>query len=607
MGMATLRAQNGYWQQQVDYTIDVNLDVKTNRYTGKAKLVYHNNSPDTLGQVFFHLYNNAFQPGSMMDVRSRTLPDPDRRVGERISGLSETEMGYLHVRELKQDGKATQPTEIETILQVPLDHALPPKASTTLEMAFEGQSPVQIRRSGRDNREGIRYSMSQWYPKLCEYDLHGWHANPYIGREFHGVWGRFQVNVTLDGTYMVAATGQLQNPDEVGYGYERPGAKVKKKEGTPLTWNWKAENVHDFVWATDPDYRHVVRKMADGPELHFFYQEGSETVDWEKLPLYTEKAFREMNRRYGAYPYPTFSVIQGGDGGMEYPMATLVTGNRSFESLLGVTVHEMIHNWYQGVLATDESLYPWMDEGFTSYAEAEVMAVLLESDPEEDPHLGAYESYFALVEAGLQEAMTTHADHYKTNRAYGVNAYSKGEMMLALLAYVVGKETLESGMRRYFQEWKFKHPTPIDFKRCMEKESGMELDWLFEYWIHTTETIDYGIAQVTEASGKTYVELRRHAPMPMPVEVLVTYVSGKKEWWYLPLTLMYGSKKESPRGVVRMDAPAWPWTHPSYVLELPVPKSSILEIEVDPEQRMGDVNRSNNLYFEKILKPGPGK
>lgn len=607
MVAGSIISQSSYWQQQVNYKIDVELDEQSNRYTGRVKLVYQNNSPDTLRQAFFHLYNNAFQPGSMMDLRSRTIADPDRRVGDRIAGLSPTEIGYLHVKNLKQDGKASKATELETILQVALDHPIVPKGSTTFEMEFEGQSPVQIRRSGRDNREGIRYSMSQWYPKISEYDQHGWHANPYVGREFHGVWGTFEVNITLSSTYMIAATGVLQNADQVGFGYEKQGGKVKKKEGGKLVWNWKAENVHDFVWAADPDYKHVVRQMADGPTLHFFYQLGDETKDWENLPAYTEKAFREMNRRFGVYPYPSFSVIQGGDGGMEYPMATLVTGNRSFESLLGVTVHEMIHSWYQGVLATDESIFPWMDEGFTSFAESEVMAVLLELDPDEDPHSGAYAGYYALVQAGLQEALTTHADHYKTNRAYGVNSYGKGEITLSQLAYVVGKEVLERSLRRYFQEWKFKHPTVTDFKRCVEKESGLELDWYFEYWINTNEVVDYAIGQVVDGGNATYLELRRKGNMPMPIEVLVTYVGGRKQLLYLPLGLMYGDKKEFANSAVRTELAPWPWTHPSYVVELNAPKSTIESIEIEPSKRMADVDRSNNVFAPSKLVPGPGK
>ncbi len=597
-------AQSCYWQQHVDYKIDVDMDETSNQYTGHIKLVYKNNSPDTLSQVFFHLYPNAFQPNSMMDMRSRTITDPDRRVGERIMGLTQAEVGYLHVRNLKQDGKAVRNQEIETILQVTLAGAIAPGGSTTFEFDFEGQVPLQIRRSGRDNREGIRYSMSQWYPKLCEYDLHGWHATPYVGREFHGVWGNFDVNLKLDAKYMVAATGVLENADEVGFGYEKLGSKVKKNDSGKLSWHWRAENVHDFVWTADPDYKHVIRKVADGPELHFFYQAGDETEDWEKLPDYTAKAFQVMNKRFGVYPYPKFSVIQGGDGGMEYPMATLITGNRSLESLVGVTVHEMIHNWYQGVLATDESLYPWMDEGFTSYAESEVMAAIMsEVEVGGDPHGGSYSSYFALVNAGLQEPMTTHADHYKTNRAYGTNAYSKGELAVAQLRYVIGEQTLERSLRRYFREWKFKHPTVTDFKRCAEKESGLELDWYFEYWVNTNEVIDYSIGSVAEADGKTYVELRRIGNMPMPIEVVVTYVGGNTERHYIPLSIMYGSKSEQAEG--RIDHMPWPWTHPGYVIDLKGPKSQIASIEIDPSRQMADVAAANNTYKEKLLVPGP--
>lgn len=606
LSFSALLGQSGYWQQRVQYQIDVDLDVITNRYTGKTKLTYTNHSPDTLRQVFFHLYPNAFQPNSEMDVRSRSLSDPDSRVGSRISELKPDEIGYLHVSQFRQDGKKADPKEMETILQVRLDHPLLPGGSTVLEFDFDGQVPVQIRRSGRDNREGIRYSMSQWYPKLCEYDYMGWHANPYIGREFHGVWGDFEVTMSLDGSYCVAATGILQNPQDVGFGYEKAGSEVKKKPGR-LTWRWKATNVHDFVWAADPDYKHVIRKIDGGPEVHFFYQPGSETEDWEELPAYTEKAFREMNKRYGVYPYNHFYVIQGGDGGMEYPMATLITGNRGLESLVGVTVHEMIHSWYHGVLATNESLYPWMDEGFTSYAESEVMAVIMDRDLGDDPHTDSYTSYFRLVRDGLQEPLTTHADHYKTNRAYGTNAYSKGEITLHQLGYVIGREVMERGLQRYFKEWGFKHPTLNDFRRLMERHTGIELDWYFEYWVNTLETIDYGIQQAQEVDGKTLVQLRRLGNMPMPIDLVVTFSDGRQELYYIPLREMYGSKSETPTGMVRTDVEPWPWTHATYVVEIPASLSSISEMEIDPSGRMADVDRKNNTWTYKPLKRGAGR
>ena len=204
VGAAVFAQPNpGYWQQHVDYKMNVEIDVETFRYSGTQELVYTNKSPDTLSRVFYHLYYNAFQPNSEMDVRSRTINDPDRRVGSRIEKLEPNEIGFLHATQLTQDGVALNYNEEETILVVPLATPLAPGASTTLKMVFEGQVPKQIRRSGRNSREGVALSMTQWYPKLAEYDHEGWHTNPYIGREFHGVWGNFDVKLTLDKRYLV--------------------------------------------------------------------------------------------------------------------------------------------------------------------------------------------------------------------------------------------------------------------------------------------------------------------------------------------------------------------------------------------------------------------
>ena len=208
-------AQDYRWQQHVKYSMEVDLDVNSHQFQGTQKLIYTNNSPDTLNRVFYHLYFNAFQPGSMMDVRSRTISDPDSRVGKRISKLKESEIGYLRVQSLSQDQQPLEYQTEGTILEVELDKPLYPGQSTTFDMSFNGQVPLQIRRSGRDNEEGISYSMSQWYPKLAEYDHMGWHANPYIGREFHGVWGDFELRLKIDKNYVVAATGHLQNKAQV--------------------------------------------------------------------------------------------------------------------------------------------------------------------------------------------------------------------------------------------------------------------------------------------------------------------------------------------------------------------------------------------------------
>lgn len=585
-------AQYNYWQQRVEYDMEIDMDVSTHQFQGKQKLTYYNNSPDTLDRVYYHLYFNAFQPGSMMDVRSRTIADADQRVRDRIFYLSEGEIGYLRVQSLAQDGKKLNYNIEGTILEARLAEPILPGGKVVFNMEFTGQVPLQVRRTGRDNAEGIDYSMAQWYPKLAEYDVEGWHANPYVGREFYGVWGSYDVKIKIDSSYVVAATGYLQNPQEIGHGYEQSGQKVKRPKGNTITYHFKADNVHDFVWAADPDYKHTIAQVPDGPELHFFYQMDTLAEQWERLPEFTIEAFQYMNNTFDRYPYRKYSVIQGGDGGMEYPMATLITGHRSMQSLIGVTVHELIHSWYQGVLGTNESLYPWMDEGFTSYASNRTMAHLFGSN---NPHASSYAGYFALVESGDEEPLTTHSDHYSTNRAYGLAAYAKGAVFLHQLSYIIGQEALDRGMQRYFNEWKFRHPTASSFKRVMEKTSGIELDWYFEYFINSTRTIDYGIKSVEDKGEATHVTLERDGLMPMPLDVLVTYQDGRQELFYIPLRIMRG-EKENERDINRTVLQDWPWTYPTYLMVIPDEFDNIEKIEIDTSMRMADIDRGNNTY-----------
>lgn len=604
---ASAQGEN-YWQQRVEYEMDINVDVENHQYEGKQKLTYHNNSPDTLNRVFYHLYFNAFQPNSMMDVRSRTIADPDSRVRDRILHLSEDEIGYQRINSLKQDGKDVDYKVEGSILEVTLNEPILPGESTVFEMDYDSQVPLQIRRSGWNNAEGVEFSMTQWYPKIAEYDERGWHPNPYIGREFHGVWGSFDVKITIDASYVMGATGYLQNPNEIGHGYQDEGVNVNHSPSEKLTWHWKADKVHDFAWGADPDYTHTTAQVPDGPKLHFFYQE--ETVasnanesnqqafreNWEKLPEYTVRAFQYMSENFGKYPYDKYSVIQGGDGGMEYPMATLITGGRSLGSLVGVTVHELIHSWYHGVLATNESLYAWMDEGFTTYASAHTMQHLFEGDEGGDPMLRRYQGYFNIHEDGKYEALDTHADHFHTNRAYGTGSYTTGAIFLNQLKYIIGEDVFASGMKRYYNTWKFKHPTGRDFLRVMEKESNMVLDWYYQYFIESTKTIDYGISTVVGDGENTYVTLERHDLTPMPIDLVVEYKDGSKELFYMPLRIMRGEKANEFPEMQRTVTKDWPWVNPTYTLKIPRSVSAIEHLEIDPSGRLADINRSNNVF-----------
>jgi len=592
-------AQPDRWQQRAHYKMKIDFDVDKHQFKGEQELKYWNNSPDTIHKVFYHLYFNAFQPGSMMDVRSRTIADPDRRVGDRIHKLSPDEIGYHHIMELKQDGKATNYKIEGTILEVELDKAILPGKNTTLKMKFDSQVPLQIRRSGRNSKEGIDYSMAQWYPKLAEYDYQGWHANPYVGREFYGIWGDFEVELKINGRYTVAASGILTNANKVGHGYSDKETKKKDKK---TTWKWKAENVHDFVWAADRDYVVDTHQAADGPLLYFVYQPGEKTTEnWKALPAVMDKALTYMNERYGRYPYPVYSFIQGGDGGMEYPMATLITGERPMNSLVGVSVHEWMHSWYQMLLGSNEALYAWMDEGFTSFGTAETMNYLrtqklITGTPVDNPHLNSVNGLLNFHKSGRSEPLSMHSDHFITNGAYGVGSYTKGQVALVQLRYIMGADVFYPALKRYYNEWKFKHPNDNDFIRIMEKSSGLELDWFREYFVNTTYYPDYGIEQVTSAGDKSAIRLAKIGAMPMPVDIVISYEDGSQSMHHIPLRIMRGSKKNVYPNLQYNVHEDWPWTHPEYELMIDHPISDIKSVELDASGDMLDLDRSNNIW-----------
>jgi hypothetical protein len=592
---SAIYAQPDHWQQRVKYTMNIDMNVLTNRFTGKQKLEYTNNSPDTLTRVFYHLYFNAFQPGSMMDTRSRRQgtiqigrgQDWDQRVRDRIVNLKPDEIGFQKIISLKMNGVLQNFKMDETILEVKLDKPILPKSKVVFDMEFEAQVPLQVRRSGRDNpTTKVRYSMSQWYPKICEYDYEGWHPTPYVAREFYGVWGDFDVSISIDQKYILGGTGYLQNPNQIGYGYETSGAKVVRPSGNKMTWRFIAPNVHDFMWAADPEFIHKTKKIRDSLTFHLLYKPTNASAqEWEQVLNNAERAFPFIEKTFGAYPYKQFSFIHGGDGGMEYPMATLLIGP-------GAWLHEWLHNWYYGMLGTNESLYAWMDEGFTQYAEERVTAYLNNSTA--FSYKGEYADYLSLVKSGKEEPLITHADHYNTNAAYGSAVYSKGTVFLEQLGYIVGAPVRDKILLEYYRLWKFKHPNAADFFRVAEKLSDMKLDWYKEYWINSTKTIDYGIDSLWEEGGKTKVRLIRIGLMPMPIDLQITFKDGSKELHYISMNLMYGEKPVEDSAISRKIYEPWKWTHSTYTIETNKKLSDFTVVEIDASQRMADVERKNN-------------
>jgi aminopeptidase N len=261
---------------------------------------------------------------------------------------------------------------------------------------------------------------------------------------------------------------------------------------------------------------------------------------------------------------------------------------------VGVTAHELAHSWFQFLLATNEAKHEWMDEGFTSYISDEAMNVVMEqNDP--NPQSGSYRSYISLANSGKEQPQSTHADRFEYNRAYGASAYSKGAVFLAQLGYVIGEENLKKTIKRYFSEWKFKHPTPNDFIRVAEKVSGFELDWYLMDWTQTTNTIDYGIRTVSKENGKTKVVLERIGLMPMPIDLYVQYEDGSIEVFYIPLQMARAEKDNPFPNMKRTILGDWAWANPSYELEIPGDKN-VKYISIDATNRIADIQPANNNF-----------
>ena len=582
-----------YWQQAVDYTIEVELDHETAQYKGTQTVVYTNNSPETLHKVFFHQYFNAFQPGSEMAIRLKSAGDKNGRFKVDIDSLSPKQQGFLKVIDLTQDGVMVEVVDSETILEVSLAKALASGESTTFKMSFEGQVPDVIRRAGKNSKEGIAFSMAQWYPKMAEYDYEGWNADPYTGREFHGVWGNFDVKITLDKDFTVAASGYLQNADEIGRGYsDRKKPKTKKGK---ITWHYVAPNVHDFTWAADPDYIHDTYPGPNDVTLHFFYKNNPDIIDnWKKLQPITAKLMAYFNENIGPYPYKQYSVVHGGDGGMEYAMLTLITGNRKFGSLVGVTAHELAHSWFQHILATNETKHEWMDEGFTSFISTLAENEVLEEN-KEFPLEGSYRGYYGLAASGVEMPQATNANRYEHNYAYERTAYSKGAVFLGQLGYIIGQDKLFKTLQTYYDEWKFKHPLPNDLRVIAERISGIQLQWYLTDWTQTTNRIDYAIEAVNETENGTEIQLKRKELMPMPQEVLIQYKDGSMALHYIPISLMRG-EKENTYDLPWTQEKDWTWANPKYSFTIDQPRKNIEAIVLDPSNLMADIDKSNNYY-----------
>ena len=577
------------WQQNANYKIYIDVDVKKNTFKGSQEVLYTNNSPDELNKVFFHLYFNAFRPESDMAERLNNGDDNNRRFDVNIKDLEPHEYGQLKVNNLKQDGLNIDSFVSDTILEVTLTNPILPGESSLFTMNFNGQIPITIRRAGRDSPMGVKYSMAQWYPKISEYDYEGWNTAPYTGREFHGVWGDFDVTIKIDKDFIVAASGYIQETDP-------NNNKLGYLSGKKRVWNFKAPKVHDFTWAADSEYIHDIYPGPNGVKLNFYYKNDPKIIaNWKTLQPVTAELMDFFNNYIGEYPYEQYSVVQGGDGGMEYSMLTLLNYGEELIPLISVTSHELAHAWFQGVLATNEMNHAWMDEGSASYfgelAESHVFNIDFHPIFTERP----YQDYISLATSGQEMPLATNANRFKFNRAYEDAAYDKGFVFLSQLNYIIGEKAFEKTIKNYFDKYKFTHPLPNDLRRVAEQSSGILLNWYLTDWTQTTNQIDYAIKNVESRKKKSVITLERIGLMPMPLEILVRYKDGNEEFYYIPISLMRGEKSKPEYADKWIQLEDWSWAYKKYEFEIKSKMESIKSIDINPTGLLADVDTSNNI------------
>lgn len=573
-----LKARQSF-QQRADYKIAVFLDDKLRSLAGRIQIAYQNNSSDTLDKIYFHLYWNAFQANSAMAHRSQYV-DIRRKNMLKIIKLSPDEEASMQIEKIWVNSQEAILKVYGSIAEISLPKAILPHSQNQIDLSFKGKIPPLLRRAGYSlNPQKTEFSIAQWYPKLVQYDDAGWHPIFYVGREFYGIFGDFQVSINAPKTYIVAAGASLDS--------------VSNFDSLRKIWHFSTKNTHDFMWAADKDFHYFSDTIPKyNIRLNFYYKakDSAESRPWINLYEQLFHSYPLMDSLFGRYPYSEYTFIQGGDGGMEYQMGTLMR-----EPSYSTAIHEWFHSWYQGALASNEARYAWLDEGFTSYATSRIIAQLYPSKAQKQAPISNLDDYnyyykFLKKKTNREEPMGTLADFYEKDQAYTLGSYIKGSIFLSQLGYIVGDKLRDKILRTYKTQYQFKHPSPDDFITIAEKVSGIQLKWYLNFWTATTKTIDYSLNR----KGNKII-LSRKGELPMPIDLVVYYTNGDKENHYIPLDLMLGSKTENEYpGSQRIIHPDWIWTNPQYEFTLEPQERKIQKIILDPSLRMADIKRKDN-------------
>jgi len=578
-----------YWQQRADYTLEATLDTGTNVLRGRGRIYYVNRSPETLSFVWVQLDQNLFAPGSISAVLNQP---PLLFAGGVVFDFSGKGFaGGITIDRFAAAGRPLSTKVFGTMMRVELSRPLAPGLRITFEVAWH--FPIPPYGGGRMGRVGSRfYEIGQWYPRLAVYDdVHGWNTLPFLGAgEFYLEFGDFDVSLTVPAGFLVTATGALANPTAIRTPQERARlarvftsnqivqvvthqeavANATRRVPGTRTWRFTASGARDFAWAAGAGLRWDA-STVNGILVQTFYH--PDAAPWEEANAMVRFALKHFSGALGEYPWPQVSAVEGLIEGMEYPMVIFCPSLQKREDQYWVLMHELGHQWFPMQVGSDERRYPWMDEGFNTFADYDAAEAFFKGTAYGDTvRRELLSAYAATATPGSEQPMITKPDEV---RQLYWTAYQKPALMLSILREVLGRSEFDAAFREYARRWKGKHPQPADFFRTMSNVTGRDLDWFWRGWIYTTARLDQAVDSVRSRDDSAFLYLSNRGQMVLPATVELRYADGTAETRSLPVEMWnLGSR---------------------FTYRMATPKR-LTGVVIDPRAMYPDINRDNNSW-----------
>ena len=623
----------GYWQQDVHYTINAILNEEDELINGQEILVYTNNSPNTLTEAYFHLYQNAVQPGSLTDElykQNKAKVTFGKYEAQKLGTVIHSIQINPEDNPIRDEPRESQNIAFEiqnTLLKIKLPTPLKPGDSIAFHIDFTtyfDRGSIRRRMKVYDHHGYKHFNGVHWYPRICVYDRKfTWETDQHVEKEFYGDYGFFNISLTLPNHYVVEATGTLVNKDDVLPAALRKQLDIANFKDKPIgsqpsvitepngsfkTWNFQAVNVHDFAWTADPTYR-IGETTWNGVQCVAIAQENN-AAGWQQTAQFTAKVIATYSRDFGMYNYPKIVCADAADG-MEYPMITLDGGY--YPSHQGLIAHEVGHNWFFGMVGSNETYRAALDEGFTQFLTAWCMRKLTkESQPELKR---AFAGYMEDAIDGTDEVLETHSNDFHSATGHGggyKHVYYKTASMLYNLQYYLGDSVFLQAMKNYVEQWKFCHPYIEDFRNSIIQSAQTDLNTFFDQWFQTNKSADYSIKRITPLKTTNYyrVTLQRNGKMVMPVDLdfLITPSATKRNVSKRNLAqshIFYAvtipvSQYQKPGRYNLKPWIGWDKLRPTYTFDIEMPvDGKVKQVWLDRSGRLADINRVNNVWKKR--------